>query len=317
MPAFRRPAVLAPPAGQGRFGGPRPVLHPAAAGKRLTAVDDSSGGIKRFVTVDGIRLAYEDVGQGEPVVLLHGFGASSYSWRDVAARLAEDGWRCISPDLLGFGLSDRPVGESYGLDRQAVLVRGLVHGLELGPIRLAGHSYGGGVALVLASRLSPIDLHGLVLVDAAAYEQRFPDFIQLLRSPGINWAASALVPPTVQARMVLSRCFSDPSRITDEAVGEYAAGISRDGGRRSLIATAQQLLPDDIDAIVANYPNIAVPTLVVWGDDDRVVPIENGRRLAREIPGARFEIVPDCGHVPQEERPRQMHALLRGFLTAD
>jgi pimeloyl-ACP methyl ester carboxylesterase len=116
-----------------------------------------------YVSVDGLQISYEEYGHGRPIVFLHGFGACSYSWRAVAKELASDN-RCISVDLMGFGLSDKPRDEEYTLDRQASLLRKVIDQLSLERPVLVGNSYGGGVCLSLIHHSPDLGISGSVLV---------------------------------------------------------------------------------------------------------------------------------------------------------
>ena len=120
---------------------------------------------KKYLTVDGVKLAYEEYGHGKPVLFLHGFGASSFSWRFVAQTLSKQlNRRCICLDLMGFGASEKPLDESYTLTRQANLVSGFISKMEIESLSLVGHSYGGGVCLTLVSCYVSILDHKCIVI---------------------------------------------------------------------------------------------------------------------------------------------------------
>lgn len=262
-------------------------------------------------SVDGVKLAYEEYGSGPPIVFVHGFGASSYSWRQIAASLS--GYRSISINLMGFGHSEKPKDESYTIDRQAALLRQFIlqKGLE-SPV-LVGHSYGGGVCLAMMRQLH--DVSRLILVDSMCYPQRFPFFITALRSPVLRRVAFELVPPRISVTSLLKQVYYRADRIKPETVDEYVGCVESEGARNALIRTAESIIPPDVDQLIGSYRQISVPTLIIWGEHDRIVPISLGERLSKDIPSAEFKVIPDCGHAPQEELPEETLAVVSRFLT--
>lgn len=266
------------------------------------------------VPAEPVRLHVDSLGTGEPVVLLHGFGATSFTWRHLAPELAED-HQVFLVDLKGHGRSPKPPDDRYSLYDQADLVRGWIAARDLREVTLVGNSYGGGVALVTALRLRGTDrLKRLVLLDTVAYEQPLPFFVALLRLPLLGPVSLALISPECAARLVLEKTFHDDDKIPPSAVREYAAPLREPGGRHAMIEAARQAIPSDVDRLVAEYPELGVPTLIVWGRDDEIVPVSIGRRLAKALPRARMAILPECGHAPQEECPELVVALVRVFL---
>jgi pimeloyl-ACP methyl ester carboxylesterase len=130
--------------------------------------------------------------------------------------------------------------------------------------------------------------------------------------PLIQW----LAPATMQVRAVLRLAYYDDDLISDEAIEAYAAPLRTPGGPYALRETAKQIVPADIDAICARYPTIGVPTLVIWGAHDEIVPLEYGERLRQAIPDSRLVVVEDAGHIPHEERPGPVRKAIEEFLAA-
>ncbi len=258
-----------------------------------------------------------DPGPGvEVFVLLHGYGASSFSWRHWVPHLAGRG-HVVLVDLKGFGAAPRPDDGRYAPSDQAELVHRLLAQRGLTAVTLIGHSMGGGVALITAIRL--IDegagrLRRLVIVAGAAYRQRLPPFMLLARFRRQSLAALRALGPRIVAGQVLRSIVYDAGTVTTDQVEGYAAPLGDPETHRVLIDTALQLLPHDLDAITARYRDIDVPTLLLWGSHDRVVPLAVARRLAREIPRARVKIVRRCGHLPAEEWPDATAAELLAFV---
>lgn len=263
-----------------------------------------------------VRLFYEEKGAGSPVLLIHGFGTSTYTWKRIAPQLAET-HRVIAVDLKGFGQSDKPMDERYSVSDQAELLAQLIKDQDLRNLTLVGHSFGGGVALLLALQAKD-DLKGriarLVLLDSIAYPQTIPVFFKMLDMPLMSQIGVRMVPPSVQTRVALQIAYFDDSKIGDEEVETYAAPLRTAAGKHAIIHSARQIMPEGIEALAARYRGIDLPTLILWCDHDRIVPLEVGLKLRRTLPNSAIRIVQDCGHMPQEEQPEQTLALIQEFL---
>jgi len=263
-----------------------------------------------------VNLYYEEHGKGPPVLLLHGFGASTFTWRHIAPDLAQT-HRVIAVDLKGFGQSDKPFDERYSVSDQAELVAQLIEDKDLRDLTVVGHSFGGGVALRLALDASA-RLNGrisrLVLLDSIAYQQQIPVFFRLLDVPLVSQVGVRMVPPSVQTRVALQIAYHDDSKIDPEEVEIYAAPLKTAAGKHAIVQSARQIVPADIDTLPDRFKTITLPTLILWCDHDRIVPLEIGIKLRRTLPNSTLRLVEGCGHMPQEEQPKATLALLKGFL---
>jgi len=265
---------------------------------------------------DPVRLYYKEEGKGSPLLLIHGFGASSYTWRHIAPELARE-HRVIAVDLKGFGQSDKPFDERYSVFDQADLLAQLIVDKKLHNLTLVGHSFGGGVALLLALRDDP-RLHGrvskLVLLDTIAYPQNVPVFFRLLDVPVVSQLGVSMVPPEVQTRVALRIAYFDNSKIDADEVETYAAPLKTAAGKHAIIDSARQIVPDGLSELSERYNSIKLPTLILWCDHDRIVPLGIGLKLRRTLPNSTFRLVEDCGHMPQEEQPETTLKLIQAFL---
>jgi pimeloyl-ACP methyl ester carboxylesterase len=253
---------------------------------------------------------------GPTFVMLHGFAASSYTWEYWAPRLAKRG-RVILVDLKGFGDAPKPDDGHYAAEDQADLIVALMSELDLHDVTLIGHSMGGGISLFTALKHFEAErnpLTRLVLVAAAAYRQRLPPFVALSRFPRAATIALRLLGPARVIRASMHRIVYDPSTVTEEQVEAYARALTTNEGVRAALTAGRTILPDNLDDFTRRYPEITIPTLLMWGDHDRVVPLWVGERLANELPDARLEVLTDCGHVPPEERPAESWSILERFL---
>jgi pimeloyl-ACP methyl ester carboxylesterase len=181
-----------------------------------------------------------------------------------------------------------------------------------------GHSYGGAVGLFTyfkdRSGQDKSSIRKLILIDAAAYVQDFPFFIDILRRPVINWVVMKLVPAHMQASFVLHRLFHDQTKLSDERISKHAEFLCQPGCYNSFVECAKEMVPDNPDSITALIKTIEVPTLILWGADDTAIPVDHARRLHQDIRNSDLVIIPNCGHIPHEEAPEQSLEAILGFL---
>lgn len=279
-------------------------------------ITEEVGVLHRTLNVGGTTIAYEERGNGHPVVLIHGFGANSYTWRKVAAALADE-YRLIAIDLKGFGKSDKPRDARYSLDDQALILDRFISQLDIPKVTLVGHSFGGAVALRTASL--DIDaqhdrIDALVLIDTMALPQKLPSFVRHLRIPFLSSLALAILPPRFMSKAVLKDVFYRTDRIPDDLVDAYASCLCQADARYALITTARQIVPASPEKYLAQLPRITMPTLIIWGIHDTIIPVASSRKLVTIIPNAELELLEDCGHAPQEEMPDKTARLISDFL---
>jgi pimeloyl-ACP methyl ester carboxylesterase len=258
----------------------------------------------RFIEVNGLEVHYKIAGEGEPVlVLLHGFGANAFSWTKVIEPLAEHG-TVIAYDRPAFGLTERPLsweGENpYSPESQIDIVIGLLDALEIDQAILVGHSAGGTIATATTLE-SPGRVDALILVDAAIYTGGgSPAWIQPLLSTPQMERIGPLIARSFANRgdQFLRQAYHDPDAITEEIIAGNRKSFRVDHWDFALwqlvAASHPPNLPDRVD-------QLDVPTLVVSGENDNIVPLADSQRLAREIPDAQLSTFPACGHVPQQE----------------
>ena len=189
---------------------------------------------------------------------------------------------------------------------QAELLAQLIEDKDLRDLTLVGHSFGGGVALLLALEANQrLDgrIARLVLLNSIAYPQNIPVFFRLLDMPLVSQVGVRMVPPSVQTRVALQIAYFDDSKIDPEEVEIYAAPLKTAAGKHAIIHSARQIVPEDIAALSERYKTIELPTLILWCDHDRIVPLEVGLKLRRTLPNSTLRLVEGCGHMPQEEQP--------------
>jgi pimeloyl-ACP methyl ester carboxylesterase len=262
----------------------------------------------RYLLIDGTRVRYIDAGHGAPVVFLHGLGASMYAWRKNLAAVAAAGFRVIAFDNRGFGLSDKPPAP-YDNAAYARLAIALMDSLRLTNAVLVGHSMGGAIAAEVAIEY-PQRVRGLVLVGSAGLGAREPLLFRMARWPVLGRAALAFRGRGFTARLLKSTYF-DPGKVTEADVDQYYAPAAQPEYGRALLGVLRQFR---FDALEGRLDRIAAPTVVLWGEEDRWVPLGLGRALAAGITRSAFVSVPRAGHSVQEEAPGEVNHLVIRFL---
>jgi pimeloyl-ACP methyl ester carboxylesterase len=252
-------------------------------------------------------------GEGPPLILVHDYLASHVAWDDVLPRLAER-FHVIAPDLPGFGESEKPPPSRYRYDFDAFCesLADLIAAVGLGRVSICGHAMGGAVALTLAATYAHV-VDKLVLVNPLVYPPR-PDRLSRV-------ASIPVLGPLVFKQMLGRSLFR--SRFGADGAGSEDAAIRRvdhlfdlfdiPAAREAAYATMLAML--DTRPLTASIPRISAPSLVLWGRANREAPVEQGRRLARELMGARFEVF-DCGRSPAEERPELFANTVTSFLVS-
>ena len=273
-----------------------------------------------FIDVRGMVVHLRDEGprdDPQPIVLLHGTSASLHTWEGWV-RLLKGQRRVISFDMPGFGLTGPFAGEyppeDYRGDAYARFVLDLLDVLKLQntPVVLGGNSLGGEVAWRVAA-LAPARVAALVLVDASgpAFEpQAVPLGFMLARLPLVGTLSQWWLPREVISASVAS-VYGDPARIKPDLVDRYFELTLREGNRRALALRVRQLQLGEDDA---RLDAIKQPTLILWGERDRLIPPAVGQVFERRIQGSQRVQLPGLGHVPQEEDPAASVAPVKAFL---
>jgi pimeloyl-ACP methyl ester carboxylesterase len=260
--------------------------------------------LSRFAEVEGVRVHYQEAGEKDApaMILIHGFASSTLVWSDVLLKIAAEGFHVIAPDLLGYGYSGKPRQSEYTIRAQARMIVGLLDALGIERANIVGSSYGGAVAATCALDYST-RVEKLVLVGAVTNNE--PTKYLLLRvfgSPVIGDIVSPLlIGSRSLLRMRMKRVYDRHSCVLDERRVEARHRPLRAANtHRAMIRTVRQW---DADRIDRDAHLIKQPTLLVWGEGDREVPIRNGEYLNRQIEESRLIVFRNCGHLPHEEYP--------------
>jgi pimeloyl-ACP methyl ester carboxylesterase len=261
-------------------------------------------------------LHYKIYGTGNPLLCLHGFGASLFSWRNFVTPLSQK-YQLILIDLKGSGNSPKPPDSKYSTQDHADLIYQFILDHDLKDLTLVGNSFGGALCLLLSIMLlekQPGRLRALVLIDPGAYKQYIPFYLKLIGVPILGALAIYLSPARFMAKSILKLAYYDPKKITADQIAAYAAPIASPGGKHALLETGKRIIPPNIDELVAKYKDINVSTLIIWGQQDKIISPEVGTLLDHDIPNSTLKGIDQCGHVPQEERPEATVPLVLDFL---
>jgi pimeloyl-ACP methyl ester carboxylesterase len=268
----------------------------------------------RFADVDGVNVHYQEAGEPDApaMILIHGFAASNLVWSKVLLEIADAGFRVIAPDLLGYGYSDKPRELDYTIPRQAEMVVGLLQRLGIARAVVVGSSYGGAIAATIALD-HPELVEKLVLVGAVTNNR--PTRYLLMRLFGSPIIGDILSPLLVGSRRLLrirmKRVYDRHAWVLDERrVDARHLPLRTRGAHRAVIRTVRRW---DAQRISRDAHLLHVPTLLIWGDTDREVPLKDGERLQQEVPESRLIIFRACGHLPQEEYPAAFTKVISDF----
>lgn len=261
----------------------------------------------RFVVVDGARVRVREEGpEGAPaIVLIHGFTHSLETW-DAWADALKGESRVIRYDLLGHGLTGPDPAQRYSPAERAAFLGELLDALDVDSAVLAGNSLGGTIAWRFAA-LEPDRVEALVLVDPGLY-----DVAGVEDAPAEPPAPVAFFLRYSPRFMMTPFIFADPEAVPAERVEEMQAMMRRRGNNQAFFDHLAEFTLPDPSAILAG---LDAPVLLIWGEEDRLFPVEHGERAAATLPNAELVVIPGAGHAPHEEAPEASLAALRAFLA--
>lgn len=270
-----------------------------------------------FAEVDGATVHYQEFGEASnpTLVLIHGYTSSTFVWHSVAPRFADEGFHVVAVDLLGFGYSDKPASFEYTIEAQARMITRLMNRLGIGTATLVGSSYGGAVALTIALDY-PERVEKLVVVDAVINDD-------VKNHPILRLAAVPVVGELVTPFLVDSKRFmrmrmrntlapENHHLITNDRVDSIVRPLAAADAHRSILLTSRHW---NAERIEKDLQYVKQPTLIIWGENDEVIPIQNAEKLYGSILNSRLVVLKNCGHVPQEEKPDLFAELVTGFCS--
>lgn len=264
----------------------------------------------RWIRVGDEHLHVKEAGEGEPLLLIHGFFVWSYFWRKVIPGLSQFA-RVIAPDLRGFGLTERLPGKPLDLWAQADLIVSLMDQVGVKRAVLCGHSMGGEVAMRVALRY-PERVRGLVLASSAGYVHRPSQGLErrLLATPLLGRLLIRLLVANQRfAGKAMREAYYD-GMMDPTDLGAYILPGRLPRASRTM---ARMLLEIDFGAVGDRIDQVLQPTLLLWGREDPWIPLSHGERLEQTLPHCRLEVLAHCGHSPPEEHPETFTTAVAKF----
>ncbi len=266
----------------------------------------------KFITINSHKINYIDMGVGIPLVFIHGYGASIYSWRKNLPVLSKY-YRVCALDLLGFGFSDKPLNGDYSVNSYMELIVQFMDALKIKKAILVGHSLGGGIAVLTALKY-PARVKGLILIDAEAYAISPPLMLRVAQLPIITSFIHHLIGKWA-VHISLKRSFYDQTFVTDDLIENYYRPFKTNNGKKAPIKVLQAIDFKKMGAISKDYGKIKKRTLIIWGKDDKISNIHLAYRLRKDIRNSMLKIIPESGHLVQEEKPEEVNKLIINFVN--
>ncbi len=270
----------------------------------------------KYIDIDGVSIAYTDRGAGKPILFIHGFGFFSYTWMRLIKHLPEGKFRTITIDLKGHGYSEIKIDDNLSLFDHALIVKKIIKRLNLDDIVLVGHSMGGTVSLLtlfdpdIKRRTSK-----LVLLNSAGYVKKLHSFLDIFTKsserPKFKLAKEDLL-----ALALLERVIYKKNKLTHEMIKEYGKVLRRKRAISCLVEMAKQCVLPDLNSFHKNISRIDIPALIIWGENDTILDIKYSTIFKNELPNVEFELIKECGHSPQEEKPKLVAEIIADFLGA-
>jgi pimeloyl-ACP methyl ester carboxylesterase len=275
----------------------------------------------RYVELHGDRIAYRAAGDDrgpETLLLIHGMAGSSVTWRNVIPKLAGN-YRVVAPDLLGHGLSAKPRGD-YSLGAFAVWLRDLLDQLGIPRATVVGQSLGGGIAMQFAYQHRD-RCDRVVLIGSGGLGPELNWMLRLLSAPGAEFLLPALAPkPVLDAGNTVRAWLISAGLRSPRGAEIWSAysSLSDADSRHAFLRTLRSVVDyrgQAVSALNRLHMTAQLPVMLVWGDDDRIIPVAHGHAAHQAVPGSRLEILPGIGHFPHVEAPDQVTELLADFIA--
>ncbi|MDX1332025.1 MAG: alpha/beta hydrolase [Robiginitalea sp.] len=273
-----------------------------------------AGPPSKFTPILGMDVHYRDEGNPQdslPVVLLHGTGASLHTFDAWTAALKEDR-RVVRMDLPGFGLTGPFPDRTYSMEAYVGFVAAFLSDRGIKSCILGGNSLGGQIAWNFTLE-HPERVDKLILIDAAGYPGKstsVPIAFRIARTPVVKNILTFITPRFVVASSV-ENVYADKSKVSEELVNRYFDLSLRSGNRQALIDRMQ--MPFD-SSRTGDIKNITQPTLILWGAEDGLIPVESAYRFQRDLPNDTLVVLKDSGHVPMEEDPEESLGVVLAFI---
>lgn len=261
--------------------------------------------------INGFPLAYRICGDGKPIVFLHGFGTTSASWLRCAELLPGE-YRKILLDLPGHGRSGHTLPEQDTIQYCTAAITACLRQPDWEHGVVAAHSFGG-YLLLRALIDNQADPSAIILADIPAFPQRPPKVVNFFANHIGSSLAFAVMPLELLTWLAQREVFYDTRKIPSLLIKEYAGALRTPGTLNCLQNLATAIGSELKTTTSLSLHRLSIPTLILWGSHDRLVPLDSGRRLHEALPKSELHILPATGHAPQEESPQETATLIQAF----
>jgi pimeloyl-ACP methyl ester carboxylesterase len=282
-------------------------LVPPVAGKDL--VDSGT-----FKEIDGMQIHLEHEGSGPPIILIHGYTSNLITWRFNTRELAAKGFSVWALDLPGFGYSDKPKDFGYTLADYADFMAKFMDAEGIKKAVLVGNSMGGNIAIETYLKY-PDRVERLVLIDSGGYPEEEGGFFlfNLMQYPVAGDILMSFNYRWVIKQSMLSGIYYDNKFVTDDVIDSYYKVYKTENGRKGPLWVGRAIdWSHDLTADMIK--TIAVPTLVIWGKEDTLIPVTDADLFGRDIAGSRVIVIGEAGHMPHEEKAEIVNGLISDFV---
>ena len=263
----------------------------------------------QFMTLNGMKIHYRDEGGGTPIVLIHGTGASLHTWNDWTKDLVKD-YRVIRLDLPAYGLTGQDPQNRYSSKDYVDLLDAFLTELKVDQFHLVGNSLGGLISWLYAS-YHPEKVEKLVLLDPSGFPfKNTPMVIKMAKTPVLNNFIRYVTPRSFIEKNI-QEVYYDPTLIKASTLDRYYDLTLYEGNRDAFIDRAFIEREDYRDRLSL----IKAPTLILWGENDAWIPVSDAPKFKAAIENAQVVIMPETGHVPMEEKPKESLAVVADFLA--
>lgn len=267
----------------------------------------------RYVMIDNVNYHYlEYPGGGRDIFLLHGFASSTYTWEEVIPYLTGQGYHVWALDMKGFGWSDKPKDAKYDTVTLMEEVNRFMDVMGLKDVVFAGNSLGGAVAVLMALE-HPDKTDRIILIDSAGYPIKKPLVIRMAKIPFAAEITKLFFGRCI-VKSTLKEVFYNDEMVTEEKIDAYFRRMSTENAVYAQTALARSLDFAALSSYTKRIPDIKNRTLIIWGENDGWIPLESGYKFSKDLSNSTLVILPECGHIPQEEKPEQTAKSMIDFI---
>jgi pimeloyl-ACP methyl ester carboxylesterase len=268
----------------------------------------------KFIEVDGMQVHYRDEGKGTPIVLIHGTASSLHTWNDWANELQKT-HRVLRMDLPAFGLTGANANADYSIQNYTRFLQAFLSKVNVDNFYLVGNSLGGNIAWDYAAE-HPEKVKKLILIDASGLPTNdpLPWIFKMAKTPVLN-SLFLYVTPKAIIKDNMEQVYEDDSKITEILITRYHEMALREGNRKAFIDRAKIGFLLDEKATLEKLKSIKTETLLLWGENDLWIPLDNGKRMKGLLENSKLVVIKNSGHVPMEENPQESLALFLDFIN--